>query len=95
MPSLQHDHLHQDMTPDCFTRLGTQPWNTRNCTVKKKNTEEGQHIESIPRRQRNQLVHLCYSWSKRNDLPGHHPVTKSHQAEFHSPAESMQDGTEI
>lgn len=62
---------------------------------KKINTEEGQHIESIPRRQRNQLVHLCYSWSQRNDLPGHHPVTKSHQAEFHLPAESMQDGTEI
>lgn len=61
----------------------------------KKNTEEeGQHIESIPRKQRNQLVHLCYSWSKRDDLPGHHPVTKSHQVEFHLPAESRQDGTQ-
>lgn len=41
MPSLQHDHLHQDMTPDCFTRLGTQPWNTRNCTVKKNKYRRG------------------------------------------------------
>lgn len=42
-----------------------------------KNTEkEGQHIESIHRKQTNQLVHLCYS-SKRDDLSCHHPAMKS------------------
>lgn len=40
MPSLQHDHLHQDMTPNSFTSLGTQPWNTRNCTEKKKKNQQ-------------------------------------------------------
>lgn len=41
MPSLQHDHLHQDMTPNRITSLGTQPWNARNCTENKKYRKRG------------------------------------------------------
>lgn len=67
MPSLQHDHLHQDMTPDSFTSLGTQPWNTRNCTEEKekikrkkkgeKKQKEGQHMRAYTESKRtNQCI---------------------------------------
>lgn len=83
MPSLQHDRPRRDMTPDSVTSLGTQPWNTRNCTEEKKrkkkkgkkkieeNENEGQHMET------GTSQHSCYSWSKRDDPSCHRPAVKS------------------
>jgi len=51
--------------------------NPQQKTKQKEKTERGTAHESIHRKQTKQPVHLCYSWSKRDDRSCHRPAMKS------------------